>query len=162
MAKSSPVADALNEALQCHGFTEVRCPGRRGKSWACEKKDIIWFVWLQANKYGKAYFVNLGLHLKAIPHPGGEERYPWHADTRLESEMGSMEAREELEDRLLNLRHRMPEKIRKARLVEIFESDMMPIFASCDTFKHAKKMLLHDQTFSMRKYVKEFLKGGGS
>lgn len=153
MSRNNSVADALKEVLERHSFAAARCANRPGKSWACEKQDIIWYVWLQASKYGGAYFVNLGLHLKAIPDP----RDVWHAETRLETEMESNEAREELEDRLLNLHCKMPEAVRKARLVEIFERVMMPIFASCDTFESARRVLLADEPFLTRKHAKKFL-----
>jgi hypothetical protein len=136
MAKSDAVKDCVKAFMLEQGFHQEG--SGRFKPWVRELDDVVWFVWLQVNKYGRRYYVNLGINFKSIPE---DERLPnpWHVTTRLENEVQhDTWSRHDEVLALMDLRKEMPDEERKARIRELLEQFAMPFLRSCDSIEHAK------------------------
>jgi Domain of unknown function (DUF4304) len=150
MTRKNPVKDCVEEFVLEHGFHLEAFRQVRGKYWVREFDEVLWFVELQTSKYGKAYFVNLGLRLKKLTDPDGPYSRDWHGRTRLASQLaratGNIKDGLEL-DRLMDLREPIPDEERKTHIRAVLESNGMSLFRRCDTFENAKAVLLEGVFF---------------
>ena len=136
MAKRDPVKDRVKEFMREQDFHQEG--SGRFKPWVRELDDVVWFVWLQVNKYGRRYYVNLGINFKSIPDDARLPN-PWHVTTRLENEVQHVTwSRHDEILALMDLRKEMPDEERKARIRETLEQFAMPFLRSCDSIEHAK------------------------
>jgi Domain of unknown function (DUF4304) len=150
MASKNPVKDCVKEFMLEQGFHLEPFRQVRGKYWVRELDDVLWFVELQTSKYGRAYFLNLGLHVKALTDPSGPYARDWHGQTRLASQLArkTSNAKDGFElDRIMDLRESIPDDERKARIRTALEDIAMPLFQRCDTFEKARAVLLEGVFF---------------
>jgi hypothetical protein len=145
MATRNPVKDCVKEFMLEQGFHLEPFRQAKGKHWVRELDDVLWFVELQTSKYGQAYFVNLGLHVKALSDPSGPYARDWHGRTRMARQLArnrrNVKDGYEL-DRVMDLRQMIPDEERKANIRAALEEIAMPLFQRCDTFEKARAALL--------------------
>lgn len=147
MAVRNPIKTALKQVMERHGFKLEKPPSNwqgAKEQWVKELPEVIWFVGYVISKYGKKYGVNLGLHLKGVGHPFGEDRWLQHGNAGLALSLGRSSV-DEIR-MLLNLRHEMDDQERTSRLIEIFER-MPPLFRGCETVDGAMKEILSMRIF---------------
>lgn len=154
--KRHPIADAVQEAMTRNAFVQIRVPGKGGKSWIREHRDVIWCVWLNKQESSRAYFINLGIRLPGIDPEGFDNRM-WHASTSLAKSMLTTGDKRELEQ-ILDMRSKVSNDERRRRVIEVIDKVALPLLQSCDTFPHAKHTLLNTKKFFVSSFVQRALR----
>lgn len=105
---------------------------KKSGSWYCSLEDVVQVLDLQRSQYGPVYYVNIALWLLAIEPADQPKEWNCHIRTRLSQ---LLIHREKEIGELLDLSVDMSSTDRQARLIDILETDTLPLLFACRTIE---------------------------
>ena len=130
MKTKNPLSLALEDVLGPAGFT------RKGDSWFRRTEEIVEVLNLQKSQWGRQYYLNYALWLRAL----GEAPFPRHEQCHVQMRASAFLPPDDLA-RLLNLESDLTDAERRAALAGLLTSGFLPFASTCRTVSGLRSLL---------------------
>jgi hypothetical protein len=130
---TNPLHLGLDDVLGPAGFA------RKGDSWFRKTSDVVEVVNLQKSQYGRQYYLNYALWLRAL----GEESFPKEEKCHIRMRATAMVSSDSVADlgRLLDLESSVADTERRSRFAILLTQELLPFADTCRTVHGLRSLL---------------------
>ncbi len=126
---------------------------KHGATWHHDNKELISCFNIQGSQWSKAFYLNLGIYIKALGDKSFPNEYECHVRLRIE---GLVDERSKVHQ-LLDFENSLPQESRLKELTKIVEDKVIPWFQKISTSEDLRKMILEMKLQVVTKIAKEHL-----